>query len=92
MANEDHFLRQWEKFLGEDCRITRITPQNILAYRSGLLNRKRRPCTKRTVNLHTRALKQLLLLARTEGQPYEAADGGHQATAGKARRASLTEG
>jgi integrase len=67
MANEDHFLRQWEKFLGEDCRITRITPQNILAYRSGLLNRERRPCTKRTVNLHTRALKQLLLLARTEG-------------------------
>jgi integrase len=67
MANEDHFLRQWEKFLGEDCRITRITPQNILAYRSGLLNRKLRPCTKRTVNLHTRALKQLLLLARTEG-------------------------
>ncbi len=67
MANEDHFLRQWEKFLGEDCRITRITPQNILAYRSTLLNRKRRPCTNRTANLHTRALKQLLLLARTEG-------------------------
>lgn len=67
MANEDHFLRQWEKFLGEDYRITRITPQNILAYRSSLLNRKRRPCSKRTVNLHTRALKQLLLLAKTEG-------------------------
>jgi integrase len=67
MANEDHFLRQWEKFLGEDYRITRITPQNILAYRTSLLNRKPRPCKKRTVNLHTRALKQLLMLARTEG-------------------------
>ena len=67
MANEDHFLRQWEKFLGGDYRITRITPQNILAYRSRLLNRKPKPLKKRTVNLHTRALKQLLLLARTEG-------------------------
>ncbi len=48
-ANEDHFLRQWEKFLGEDCRITRISAQNILAYRTALLNRQPKGVNAKTV-------------------------------------------
>lgn len=64
ISNELHFLNQWQKFLGEEYRITKISPQNVLAYRSQVLARG---CSVRTANLHVRALKQLLLLARTEG-------------------------
>ncbi len=62
--NEDHFLSQWEKFLGADLKIRKITPQNVLAYRQALFEKKRSP---RTANLHLKALKQMLMLARTEG-------------------------
>lgn len=63
-ANEDHFLKQWEKFLGEETRITSITPTNVMAYRTDCLKRN---LAARTINLHVKALKQLLLMAMAEG-------------------------
>jgi len=62
--DENLFLNQWQRFLGSDTKITNITPINVLAYRAELQKRNLSP---RTINLHTRALKQLLYLARTEG-------------------------
>lgn len=66
LYNEDHFLRQWENFLGEKTRITEITATNILAYRHQCFIRIP-PLANRTINLHVRALRQLLKLAQTEG-------------------------
>lgn len=66
LYNEDHFLRQWEKFLGENTRITEITPTNIMGYRHECEIRTPR-LSNRTINLHVRALRQLLGMAKTEG-------------------------
>ena len=66
LYNEDHFLRQWEKFLGADIRITEITPTTALAYRHKCQIR-RPPLSSRTINLHVRALRQMLKMAQTEG-------------------------
>jgi len=66
LYNEDHFLRQWEAFLGQNTRITEITATNILAYRHACEIRIPR-LSNRTINLHVRALRQLLKMAQTEG-------------------------
>jgi hypothetical protein len=58
-------LRQWEKFLGENTRMTEITPANILAYRYACEIRVPR-LSARTINLHVRALRQMLKMAQTE--------------------------
>jgi integrase len=67
LYNEDHFLRQWEKFLGASTRITEITPTNILGYRHACEVRIPHPLSPRTINLHIRALVQLLKMAKLEG-------------------------
>jgi hypothetical protein len=66
LYNEDHFLRLCERFLGEDTRITEITPTNILACRHACKIRVPR-LSARPINLHVRALRQLLKMAQTEG-------------------------
>jgi hypothetical protein len=66
LYNEDHFLRLWERFLGEDTRITEITPTNILACRHACEIRVPR-LSARPINLHVRALRQMLKMAQTEG-------------------------
>jgi integrase len=67
LYNENHFLLQWEKFLGAETRITEITPTNILAYRHQGEIRQPKPLGNRTINLHVRALRQMLRSAQTEG-------------------------
>ena len=64
LYNEDHFLRQWEKFFGPDIRITEITARNILGY---LVEAEDRNLSARTINLHVRALRQLLKMGIIEG-------------------------
>jgi integrase len=67
LYNEDHFLRQWEKFLGAETRITDITATNVLSYRHKGETRQPKPLGHRTINLHVRALRQMLKAAQNEG-------------------------
>jgi integrase len=67
LINEDHFLRQWEKFLGANSRVTDISATNVLAYRHAAQIRHPKPLSNRTINLHVRALIQLLKMAQLEG-------------------------
>jgi integrase len=56
-------LKHWERFLGADIKIGKITPRQILAYRGQLLGRGLSPST---ANHHVKALRALLKLAKTE--------------------------
>jgi site-specific recombinase XerD len=60
---EDNCLKHWERFLGADFRISKITPRQILSYRGKLLERGLSPST---ANHHVKALRAVLRLARTE--------------------------
>ena len=42
---EDNCLKHWERFLGDDLKIGKITTQQILAYRGQLLKRGLTPST-----------------------------------------------
>jgi integrase len=64
LSNENHFLSQWEKFLGPDTRITEITARNVLGYRTEAADRN---LSNRSINLHVRALRQLLKMGIMEG-------------------------
>ena len=39
VIREDNCLKHWQKFLGADIKIGKITPRQILAYRGKLLER-----------------------------------------------------
>jgi integrase len=60
---DDNCLKHWEKFLGADIKIGKITPRQILAYRGQLLGRG---LTPNTANNNVKALRSLLKLAKTE--------------------------
>lgn len=60
--DENGFLRSWENFLGVDTRISDVEPKTILAYRV-----EKKDLANRTVNLHVRALRQMLKMAKVEG-------------------------
>ena len=60
---EDNCLKHWEKFLGADIRISKITSRQILSYRGKLLERGLSPTT---ANHHVKALRAVMRLARTE--------------------------
>ena len=63
MIREDNCLKHWQKFLGADIKIGKITPRQILAYRGQLLGRGLTPST---ANHHVKALRAMLKLAKTE--------------------------
>lgn len=86
--NENHFLEQWQKFLGADFKIRKINTQNVLAYREALLDKKRSP---RTANLHLKALKQMLMLAKTEGHVTKLATDGIKSIKVKQKEQPLME-
>jgi integrase len=60
---EDNCLKHWERFLGADIRISKITSRQILSYRGKLLERGLSPTT---ANHHVKALRAVLKLAKTE--------------------------
>src|SRR5579864_2869009 len=60
---EDNCLKHWEKFLGAEIRISKITSRQILSYRGKILERGLSPTT---ANHHVKALRAVLKLARTE--------------------------
>ena len=60
---EDNCLKHWEKFLGADIRISKITSRQVLSYRGQLLQRGLSPST---ANHHVKALRAVLKLAKTE--------------------------
>ena len=60
---EDNCLKHWQKFLGADLKISKITARQILAYRGQLL---KRGLTPSTANHHVKALRAMLKLAKTE--------------------------
>ncbi|HQL76662.1 MAG TPA: tyrosine-type recombinase/integrase [Verrucomicrobiota bacterium] len=60
---EDNCLKHWEKFLGADMKISKITSRQILSYRGKMLERGLSPTT---ANHHVKALRAVLKLARTE--------------------------
>ena len=51
---EDNCLKHWEKFLGADIRISKITSRQILSYRGKMLERGLSPTT---ANHHVKALR-----------------------------------
>jgi integrase len=63
LRNEILFLNQWERFFGPDFQIKSITAKSILSHRAEIVART----SPVTANLHVRALKELLKLAKTEG-------------------------
>ena len=63
VIRENSCLRSWERFLGADLKIGKITSRQILAYRGQLLQRGLSPST---ANHHVKALRALLKLAKTE--------------------------
>lgn len=60
--NENSFLMSWEKYFGSDYKIRKITAQNINGYRAKFI----KTLKPRSINLHVKALKQMLLLAKHE--------------------------
>lgn len=67
LQNEKSFLKQWESYLGSNTRVTEITATQIIAYRTHCEKKQPKPLSNRTINLHCRALKQLLLDAKRQG-------------------------
>ena len=63
IIRENNCLKHWERFLGADIKMGKITPRQILAYRGQLLGRGLSPST---ANHHVKALRALLKLAKTE--------------------------
>jgi len=60
---EDNCLKHWQKFLGAEIKISKISPRQILAYRGQLLQRG---LTPNTANHYVKALRAMLKLAKTE--------------------------
>jgi integrase len=60
---EDNCLKHWEKFLGADMKISKITSRQILSYRGKMLERGLSPTT---ANHHVKALRAVMRLAKME--------------------------
>ena len=73
--DENNYLKHWETFLGPETKIGQISTRNILAFRAKELGRGISP---RTVNLHFKALRQLLKLGKQEGYISKMATDGIQ--------------
>ena len=73
---DDNCLKHWEKFLGADMKISKITSRQILSYRGKMLERG---LSATTANHHVKALRAVLKLARTEKYVPEAAVRRHHA-------------